>query len=145
VVEDLDLDVRILLSHQLEQKLAEGPSPSSPLQSRSIEVDDESDGKTVRRQRIDIRTDHLPVFLHLDQYRQLLGMIDNYRQRAAAVQHPAGKPQPLPSPRVPAKSASTSSVDPQAASDAQGKGWFSWAWDIMVEEEYCLSPSSSVA
>jgi hypothetical protein len=134
-VEDLDLDVRIFLS-QLEQKFAEGPP------AKDNEVGDGSEVRSVRQQRIDIHTDSLPVFLHLDQYRQLLGIIDNYKQRAAAAKRLPEKPnEALASPAVTAKSISAS-ADPQGPAGAQGenKGWLAWAWDIMVEEEYDLPP-----
>jgi len=138
VVEDLDLDVRIFLA-QLEQKFAEAKGNG--------EVGDGGEVRSVRQQRIDIHTDNLPVFLHLDQYRQLLGIIDNYKQRAAAAKRSPDKPnEALASPAVTAKSISAS-ADPQDPAGPQGenKGWLSWAWDIMVEEEYDLPPLALIS
>jgi hypothetical protein len=140
VVEDISLDARIFLS-QLEQKKEVGP-PASPAAKGSVSPDD-ADAKGVRHQRIDVHADQLPVFMHRDQYRQLLGVIDNYRRRAAAAKRPAEKPsvrtQSSPStPTRPARPATPASPSPatQTAPQGENKGWFSWAWDIIAEEEY---------
>jgi hypothetical protein len=139
-VEDISLDARIFLS-QLEQKKEADP-PASPGKRNSVRPDD---AQGVRQQRIDFHTDQLSVFMHLDQYHQLLGVIDNYRRRAAAAKRPAEKEgrrtqegpsaptRPAPRPAAPA---SPSPATQTAPAQGENRGWFSWAWDIIAEEEY---------
>lgn len=80
----------------------------------------------LRRQRIDVHTDSMALYLHLDQYRKVLDMISSFKRHASKVsEENQRKSQRIASPSV-----------AKADSPQQGKGWFSWAWDIMIEEEY---------
>jgi len=145
VVENVDVEARILLSRREEtgnSSTAAKNLPQSNDGNIPSEPNEEESALYRRYQQIDLHTHHLPVCLHLDQYHQLLRIMGNFKQRLAAAKTRSPEKQDNE------QSPSFNATEPLPNADAgtsDNKTWFSWAWNIMVEEEYvCLTTKSAL-